>query len=166
MVKTLYLIRHAKANEMSGGESDKEREINATGQVNAAKTGRYLFEKNIIPDIIYSSPAVRAVQTANFLAEQLKLETDEVELSDEIYDASVRSLLQIINKLDETWQTVFIVGHNPAISYLAEYLTGDQVGSMPTCGVTAVSIDGMSWQEVTQDSGRLEFQLSPELIEI
>ena len=153
MSKTLFLLRHAMASERSGDQKDFDRELNSVGLQNSTRMGLNFTNKSFNFDIIISSPAVRASQTANLIAEQLKYETSKIHYNEEIYEASVRTLLQVINKMKDDWNTVLLVGHNPAISYLSEYLTNQEVGNITTCGVVQIKFDLDSWQEVSEHTG-------------
>jgi len=156
MGKTLFLLRHAMAADKTIDQKDFDRELNSVGLQNSTRMGINFSNKSISFDMILSSPAVRASQTANLIAEQLKYETSKIHHNEEIYEASVRTLLQVVNKMKDDWSSVLLVGHNPAISYLAEYLSNHEVGNMTTCGVVKITFEVDSWQEISEHSGNLE----------
>lgn len=162
MVKNLFLVRHAEATQNTAGVKDIERELTAKGYRDAPRIGRYFSENQIFPDMILCSSAVRAQSTAELMAEQLKYETNRIDYSEELYNASVRSLLAAINDADDAWNTLIVVGHNPAISYLSEYLSGEAIGSMDTAGYVRIEFEINSWQEVSQDSGTFILYQTPE----
>ncbi len=162
MVKNLFLVRHAEAAEANANQRDVERELTAKGYRDAPRVGRYLFEQQLQPSIIWSSNAQRAMATAELVAEQMKYDTLKIKTSEDIYHASVRSLLQLINEQKDAHDQVLIVGHNPAISYLAEYLTGEEIGDMMPCGVVHVTFEVEKWAEVSQDTGKMAYYLTPD----
>lgn len=165
MKKELYLLRHAQAHERSSGQEDFDRELNSTGLQNATRMGMNLKNSEVQFDMIISSPAIRALTTASLIAEQLKYDTDRIHKNDEIYEASVRTFLSIINNLKEEWQCVLITGHNPAITYLVEYISKAEIGNMTTCGVCHIQFDGITWAEVSEGTGTLASYEYPDLLE-
>ena len=155
MSKDLYLIRHAMANEKESGQKDIDRFLASDGIQTATKTGHYFKQEGIQPDIIMTSPAVRALATATLIAEQLKHNTDQVHVNDELYEASVRTLLQVVNRLKDDWSRVFLVTHNPSVSYLAEYITHAEVGSIVPSGYAHIRIPADGWAQVSEANGEL-----------
>ncbi len=122
-------------------QKDIERELDSTGLQNATRMGISLVEQQIKFDIIITSPAVRAMNTASLIAEQLHYDTSRIHANDAVYEASVRTLLQTVNQLKDIWNNVLLVGHNPSISYLAEYLSKYDIGDMTTCGLVVLKIN-------------------------
>jgi len=150
MVKKLILVRHAQATSPNNSIKDIERELTAQGYRDAPRIGRALYEEQQLPDIILSSTARRAQNTAELIAEQLKFERHRIILNDNLYNASVRTLLTEINSVSPETNCLMLIGHNPAISYLAEYLSGQEIGTMEAGGVVLLSLDISTWQEASQ----------------
>lgn len=161
MGKLLYLIRHAKSDWSVNGQKDFDRELNSRGYNDAPRMGRKLYDLNVKPDIIISSPAARAKLTAELIAEQIKYETDKIIFEEEIYEASVRTLLAVINTIDDQFASAAIFGHNPGLTYLAEYLTKKTIGNIPTCGVVEISFKLDSWKEISGDLGKMNWFIYP-----
>jgi len=161
MSKSLFLVRHAKSDWSNQGQKDYDRELNGRGLGDAPKMGGRLAEMNVMPDLIISSPAVRAKLTAEYIAEQLQYEVDRIQFDEEIYEASTRSLLSVINGLDDKYNKVMIFGHNPTLTYLTEYLTKSPIGNIPTCGAVEIEFEVDSWKEVTGDVGKLKWFIYP-----
>jgi len=162
MSKELLLIRHAKSDWSVAGQKDFDRELNSRGLFTAPKVGRWLAEKGINPDAVYSSTAIRALRTAELVAEQLKLDGKSIRLEESIYEASPRTLLDFITHLDDAASSVVVFGHNPGFTYIAEYLTGAVVTNIPTCGCVMIRFETEHWSEVSKDTGRLVWQYFPE----
>lgn len=162
MVRNLILVRHAEATQGGAGAKDIERELTAKGHRDAPRIGRYFYENQILPDMILCSTAQRAQSTAELMAEQLKYELSQLSYVEELYNASVRTLLSTVNQADDTWNTLLLVGHNPAISYLSEYLSGEAIGSMEPGGYVQMEFEVDSWKEVSQDSGKFIIYQTPE----
>lgn len=111
-------------------------------------------EKSKGVDLILSSPANRAITTANFFSDALGFAPSEVKTDEGIYLASTQDLLRIVAQLDNADKKVIMFGHNPGFTYLVQYLTGEYV-NMPTCAMAKVKIDVDSWEAVGADTGSL-----------
>ncbi|MBC6401705.1 MAG: histidine phosphatase family protein [Ekhidna sp.] len=152
MKKKLFLIRHAYAED-PGAVRDFERHLTLEGQSTVRALGRYLLNKAFDPGKIFCSPAARTAETAQNLVEELEISESIIQFKDEIYNASVRELLSLINSLDESEQHVVVIGHNPAISYFGEYLTNEGIGDMEPCSIVTIRLENVKWEEVSQGEG-------------
>lgn len=164
MKYTLYLLRHAKSDWSVGGQKDIDRELNNRGHNDAPRMGRKLYELEVNPDKIICSPSKRTKLTLEYVCEQLKYDLSKVEYNDEIYEASVRSLLLVINNLEDNIKSVMLVGHNPGFTYLAEYLTKKEIGNVPTCGALRLDFEVDSWKEVSSGLADLKWFISPKSV--
>ncbi len=116
-MKRLYLIRHAKSSWDDPSLDDFDRPLSKRGKHDAPLMGKLLKQKNIIPDLILSSPAKRAKKTAKKIAKELG--KANIVYLDELYDASSQDLLADIKKISDTYTTVFLIAHNPRLNMLA-----------------------------------------------
>jgi len=164
MKKVLILIRHAKAHDLESGQKDSERYLMAEGVKDASLIGRFFLKKDIPVDRIVASPAERASSTAQMIAEQMRYELHSIDYNENIYDASIRNLLNIVNDFSEDWDSVMLIGHNPAISYIAEYLSGEALDDMVSAGVVVLNFENMQWQEISQQTGNVQDTFSPDKI--
>ena len=155
-------MRHAQSADKQPGQADKERELTLKGMRDATQIGRHLYAQKIIPKIILSSTAVRAKTTAQLVYDALKVENEKIQLEDELYEASVRTFLELAKQLDDSTNSVMCVGHNPAISYLAEYLTKAEIGDMPPAGLAIIQFQTLNWKNIDEGTGMLTFFLTPE----
>ena len=163
MGKTLILIRHAKSDWSNSGEKDFDRSLNQRGHMDAPRMGGKLHEMGIKPDLIVSSPALRATLTAEYICEQIGYATENIDFQEDIYEASVRTLLKVVNELNDAYKTVLIVGHNPGFSYLAEYLTGKEIGTIPTCGIVELEFELDKWNMLSQNTANLKNFIYPKM---
>ena len=166
MTKHLYLFRHAEATPKAPGDDDKSRELTQTGIKHAMQMGAWFREQNINFDLLVTSTATRAEQTAHIVAEGMKLENPRILSEDSLYEASVRELLAYINSIEDGYQRVLIVGHNPGLSYLAEYLTKADIGEMVPASVAIIKFPFTSWKQVSQGTGELVKYVTPEVVGI
>jgi phosphohistidine phosphatase len=121
MARHLYLMRHAQSVEKQIGQRDETRELTPEGIKEALLIGNYLFQQKISPDCILCSPAERAKTTASLVSDALKVDPERIMVQEELYEASTRTFFQFVGSLEDFRGTILCIGHNPAISYLAEY---------------------------------------------
>ena len=165
MPRFLYLLRHSQSADKQMGQRDLERELTPEGVKQSLVMGTWLFRQNIFPDIILSSTAERAKATAGLVADTLKLDLDKIQLQEDLYDASTRTFFQFLMQLEDQFQHILCVAHNPAISYVAEYLTKAEIGDMPPAGLTVIKFNINSWKEVGEGNGELMNYVHPQMLD-
>jgi len=156
-MKKLLLIRHAKAEKDIAGK-DFDRPLKYPGIQDARFMADRIKEQSIIPQLIVTSPALRTKTTAEIFADTLKLPEPRTEKS--IYEASQHTLLKVINKLPEAYDFIAVVGHNPGVSYILQYLTGE-TREVHTSTVALIEFETDEWASITGDSGKLTYYSSP-----
>lgn len=156
MKKSLILIRHADSRNQEQGQKDLDRVLSDVGIQEASRVGRFLYLQGKIPQLIYTSHAARAFETAKLIAEQLKLDDSEINIDEDLYEASVRSLLSRINKIEEGINSIIIIGHNPAITHLCEHLSNEVIGFLPPGSMVHLVFDKMKWEEISKGTGHLK----------
>jgi phosphohistidine phosphatase len=160
-MKTLCIIRHAKASHGEPLQPDHDRPLEDRGRSDAAVMGRMLRERGLLPDTILSSTAARAKTTAAILARELERE-DRVLLLDDLYDASPRVYRRALAELPGDAGTAFLVGHNPELTAFCEEMTARRFGSIPTCGIVCIDLPCLQWDELNRgQTGSLRFLEAP-----
>lgn len=154
-MKKLFLVRHAKSSWSEPGLSDFERPLNSRGKRDAPFMGKLLKEKNILPDKIISSAAIRAYTTARTIATEINYPIEKIETSNDIYEAGASEILNIIQSVDDNIKTLMLFGHNPGFTSLSNYLSDRQVDNIPTCGISCIEFDVDSWKNVNINQGKL-----------
>ena len=159
---TLYIVRHAKAEDPATFMTDHDRQLTSEGIMAAARMGRYLHGRAVKPDVIVSSTAPRAADTARVVAEQFGYDPAQIRLEGKLYDGGPKAYLAAVNALLSEVQSAMIVGHNPDVSYFAEFLTHESIGSMSKGEVVAITfVDNLTWAEVSGRTGTVAFQIAP-----
>jgi phosphohistidine phosphatase len=164
MPRYLYLVRHAQSAEKQVNQNDFGRELTSTGVKQALLVGNYLLQQQIMPDVIMTSTAERARMTASMIADALKTDIEKISLQEDLYEASTRTFFQFLTQLEDHLHHVLCVAHNPVVTYLAEYLTGAEVGDMVPAGMAMIKFNIQSWKEVSQGNGELENYITPEML--
>ena len=155
MARTLTLVRHAKSSWNDTSLSDFERPLNSRGLKNAPEMGRRLADANYLVDSIVSSSAIRAITTAEFIASEIEFNLQKIDRNEEIYEASLNTLIDLVTNLDDNLNRVMLVGHNPGFTVLSNYLSNAEIDNMPTCAVVQIQFDMNSWKSITERSGKL-----------
>jgi phosphohistidine phosphatase len=162
--KQIFFLRHAKSSWKYPDLHDYDRPLNDRGKENAPKMGRKLKKLGVQPDLIISSPANRAVTTARIVCEKIEYPLHKLKLEDKIYMASARQLLNIIQELDDKYQQVMIIGHEPAFSQVIEILCKNRLEKFPTCAAIQISLQTQKWSEVKEGTGKIIFFEYPKKI--
>lgn len=115
--------------------------------------GGLMRDRGLLPEVIFSSPALRAKATAELAAAAAGIETPII-FDDRIYEASPMRLLSLIRVIGDDIASAMIVGHNPGMEGFLWYLTG-KLESMPTATLSAVELDVTNWIDVTERCGTL-----------
>lgn len=148
-MKTLILVRHAKSSWDHPGLDDHERPLSERGLRDAPRMGRRLADRGLAPDVVLSSTAVRALTTAELMAEAIGVERERIVADERLYATSAAGLLEVIGELDSSVQTAMVVGHNPEMTSLAQRFT-DEIGHLPTCAVVEFRFDADAWDELDE----------------
>lgn len=156
-MKRLFLIRHAKSSWNNPGLDDIDRPLNKRGKRDAPFMGARLKRYGIQPDLVYSSPAKRARKTARCIAESVGYPVADIVESSSIYTSDMSKLLTLVQGTDNTIEQLFLVGHNYVLTDFAEYLTGEMLGNVPTCGIVGIDFNGDGWATVTGGAGEMLF---------
>ena len=164
MSKKILLVRHGRTEEKSQGQRDQDRSLTTEGMQNSSLMGDYLSNQGIDPELIITSDALRAQQTANLIAEQLKYPIQKIHINTNIYEGSVRVMMTLINQLEDRYSSVMMVGHNPSMLYLAEYLSKAEIESLTTCGIIIIDFKIKSWKRVQEGSGSFADYIYPDLV--
>ena len=157
MVKKLYLVRHAKASNSAA--SDFQRPLTAEGERLARHLGKWIDQQEIVIDLIISSTALRAKTTAELINESLG--KSNIKQDQELYEASVRTFLRSVNAISDEYGNAMMVAHNPAITYLAEYVTGAPMVGMEPGSMAMITFSELDWAEIGEKTGSLDRYLSP-----
>jgi len=144
--KSLYLLRHAKAESATLQFSDEDRALTPKGIDDAKKLATKLVKKDIGFDLILTSPAIRAITTAQIISNRLDHKQRFLEVDKKLYQADCTTLLTIASKLHKKIKSVMLVGHNPALEDFAAYINGESV-SMQTCSLIEFTFELKDWKD-------------------
>lgn len=162
MGKTLILVRHGKANHPISGTSDFSRTLKKSGIADSHMMAERLKDQGIIPEHVISSPAPRALSTAKAFSEIWGFPFTKIVTELFIYEADINALLSILNNLDNSFDSVALFGHNPAITEFANYLSDEGILNMPTSSVVVVDFPFKDWKYLGHETGTVSLFDYPE----
>lgn len=150
----LTLLRHAKTEAQHSGQEDWDRMLEPRGQKDAPEMARRLRERKLKPDLMITSPAVRALATAQIFARELHLPAAKLQQDERLYLASPKALKEVIRELGGITPHLMIVGHNPGLTEFADKVSAERdVDNMPTCAIYTLEFEIKDWSELEWDSG-------------
>jgi phosphohistidine phosphatase len=155
-MKILLILRHAKSSWKFPDLSDHDRPLNRRGKRDAPRMGRLLKEKGLVPDLVISSTATRAKDTATAVAKHSGYKGRKINF-ESLYAAEPAAYLTVLRDVADNYQQVLIVGHNPSVEELIETLTGE-IHIIPTCTLVQIEFDIEKWSAILDqrtDGGRL-----------
>jgi phosphohistidine phosphatase len=165
-MKTLLLLRHAKSSWDSPASRDYDRPLAPRGERDAPRVGKALRDAAIDLDLVVSSPAVRARQTAELVLKAARYD-GALNVDEQIYEASVSELMDVVRNLPNAAETVMLVGHNPGFEMLLGALCGTAAAParvrVPTAMLAGVELSTDRWKEVSAGSGSLIWMVVPRM---
>lgn len=146
-MKQLVILRHGKAEQNTMAMDDYDRALTDRGIKNATGMGEFILRKVDVPDVILSSSAKRAYQTAALAAKALGFPEEEIEADQNLYFAPARWILNVISKLPNEVNSCLFVGHNPGITDLINDL-GVHLDNLPTASAICFEFEVDSWRDI------------------
>jgi phosphohistidine phosphatase len=153
-MKRLTLLRHAKTEAQHSGQDDWARELEPRGKKDAPEMAHRLRDRKLKPDRIITSPAVRALATANIFAKELHVAAARLVQDERLYLAAPKVIREVIRELGGTDPHLMIVGHNPGLTEFADRISAErEIDNMPTCAIYTLEFELDTWGELEWDSG-------------
>jgi phosphohistidine phosphatase len=148
-VKRLTLMRHADAQWKDPEVDDFARPLNRRGTNEAEAIARRLLELTLVPDLIVTSPARRAAQTAETVARELALLPRTIRYEEPLYLGGAQEILKLVRDIGPRVGHLLLIGHNPGISEAAHILapSGDMNG-LTTGGLCSMTFEIEQWTAV------------------
>ncbi len=160
-MKRLVLIRHGKSSWDHPDLLDHQRPLKKRGVKNAFTVAEHLWKNEVKPDLVLTSPAVRALDTAVIVATRMAYPLEGIRTNPAIYEASSSSLLDIIRNVEDQVQTLFFFGHNPGFTDLVNTLQDEVILNLPTCGTMVIDLPVDTWSQITNVVGHQRLKLIP-----
>ncbi len=155
MRRQLTLLRHAKSSWEETARKDRNRPLNERGERDAPLMGRRLRERGVRPTLIVTSPAVRALRTAQIIAREIGYPEEFLQREEDLYLATPNQVVAVIARQDSSFRDVIVCGHNPGLTELANRLTGAGIDNVPTTGLVVIELNLSQWADLDGVQGEL-----------
>ncbi len=154
-MRRLTLVRHAKSDMGLPGQQDWDRVLNRRGQQDVPEMARRFRERGFKPDLILTSPAVRALSTASIMARELKVAASLIAPDERLYLAQASVICEVVRELGGDARHVMLFAHNPGITDCANELSaGERMDNVPTCGVFTACFGIDTWADLDWNRGQ------------
>lgn len=153
-MRKIYFIRHAKAEPQSE-ISDFKRALCERGINDIEIMAKVLKSKDINPDLIVSSEALRCKDTAKRLVSAMKIKS-KIAFDKDFYEADLSYLLKFIKGIKPECKELMLILHEPEIAQICEYISGAIIDKVPTCGVFCVEFE-CEFSEISSGCARALF---------
>ena len=124
MSRELWLLRHGKAERFDSSE-DYDRTLKGRGKRDAIRIGEWLKEGQLIPEVVISSPAIRAITTAKIVCDVFGIDHRHIQQEKRLYDEGLVRVKSVLADCPATFSRVLLVGHNPELEDLLIYLLNE-----------------------------------------
>lgn len=160
---SLILFRHGKSDRDASYESDHERPLAKRGIKASKAMGKWLADRELVPDRAVTSSAVRARQTLELAAEAGTWDCD-IEASDGLYQVTAADVIRLVRAQESSTERLLLVGHEPNWSYVASLLIGGGSIRLPTAAMAGIEFDETSWAGVSPGGGELRWLQVPRML--
>ena len=162
-MKRLTLLRHAQANSENVRLADHDRPLSVHGKRDTAAMGSRLVSRNTEPSLFLSSTATRAIETTKKIADAIGSSQEIIETDRRLYLAYHSDILKVVETQEDAISDLFIVGHNPGLTDLANHLLPDfGLDDLPTTGIVAIESTAEKWPDLSRSNLRLLYYDYPE----
>lgn len=146
-MKNLTIIRHAKSS-WKHDVGDLERPIKKRGIADIVTVSKEFKIKHLHPEVVFSSPAKRALDTCNIFLKNIEFSYENVHISSQIYDFGGNTLIRFIKSIDNKYNNVMLFGHNHALTYFVNTYGDRFIDNLPTSGLVVFEFDIDSWEDL------------------
>ena len=161
-MKELIVVRHAKSDWGNEYLKDIDRPLSERGYNDAYFMSSWYARSKNKPDLLLSSPATRALNTALIFLREMNLPLTHLQMVDNIYESPAGNILNVVKAIDRSHETVMIFGHNPGFTDLCNQLGSDlYFENVPTCGIVSFVFDIKRWADADFKKGQLSFYQFP-----
>ena len=149
-MKNLLLMRHGKSSWKNDSLADHERPLKKRGRKDSKRIAKVINKNKLVPDLILTSSAKRAKETAEVVIETLSYDK-QVVYSDELYMGEPQDFISLLSDLDNELNTVMIVAHNPGLEAYLQIIDGE-IEALPTAGLGHLVLAIDQWRDISFDT--------------
>jgi len=163
-MKTVYIVRHAKSSWDNFGVTDHDRTLMGVGIKKTKKMIGFFDKENVNAELMISSSAVRAYETARIIAKGIGYNSDLIVKSKALYHADVDGIYSELFSLDNSINSVMIVAHNPTLTDFVNKFVIPFIDNLPTTGAVSISFDTDSWVDLVNAKFKVNFVVFPRML--
>lgn len=163
-MKKLFIVRHAKSSWDYPHLEDDQRPLLEKGKKRTKLVIDYLLDNNVNVDLIVSSHAVRALETARILAHALQYPMERIEVHKNFYYYDKDGLFNIFFDMPDEVNSIMIVGHNPTLTNFANHFLSRKIDWLPTSGIISLKFDAGKWTDIPTAKSSLDFYITPRMM--
>lgn len=163
-MKTLFIVRHAKSSWEDPQISDHDRPLLAVGVKKTKRISNFLVQKNVLPELMLSSTAVRAFETARLIAAHIGYPEDQIKSSSNLYHAGSGDIFTELYAIENTVDSVMIFGHNPTLTYFANQYLDPRIENLPTSGLVSIEFGCDKWEDINDSKFQVNFVVFPRML--
>lgn len=162
-MKTIYIIRHAKSSWKFPELDDKMRPLNKRGYQSASLMGQALLKRKSNIDLMLSSPATRALSTAQIISTILNYKIKDIQIEDNLYTFSNSGeiIFNHLKTLPNHFNSVAVYGHNSTFENIAHKISKGEIIHFPTCAILALKFNSKSWSNINMDEIKIDYFMTP-----
>lgn len=146
-MKKLIIVRHGKSS-WKHDVSDIERPLKKRGIADVISVSTEYKALGLNPEVVFSSPAKRALETCNIFLKNADFSYENVSISPEIYDFGGHNLIGFVKSLDDKFKHVMIFGHNYAMTYFINTYGNKPMDNLSTSGLAIIEFDINTWKDL------------------
>ena len=154
-------MRHGKSSWSDHSISDKERPLKKRGFLEATLVGKRLMEIAGKPDLLISSPALRALTTARIVAEQIEYPEKDILIQSDLYGAGLNDIFGMLTTLKDDSNSIMLFGHNPTFTQAVNHFQTSFLQNLPTSGCIGFDLNIDDWTNVENASVIKSIQIIP-----
>ena len=162
-LKTLFIIRHAKSSWANIGARDFDRVLDLRGHNDGPRMAKMLKKEGIHPDLIVSSPAMRARTTAAYFSKEFGIDEQHVDYQQDIYEAMESDIFKIVRDLPNDAKVVLLFGHNPTLTYFTNRFNEHPIDNLPTCGIIRIDVSVEDWSKFNEKTAKVTGMWYPKM---
>lgn len=163
-MKNLIIVRHCKSSWKDPSLSDFDRPLNKRGNIDGELMSNYLREKEKKIDKLILSTSIRTRLTSKYFIE--KIHFNSISYLDELYHASYSEIIKIISKIENNFNNLMVIGHNPGLTELINHFTDMRIYNIPTSGIIKVEFKEDKWSKITENKGKIVYKKFPKELKL
>lgn len=160
-MKTVYLMRHGKAEAQSDPSADHSRKLIQTGVTRTRKAAMWLRRLGIHPSFFLSSSATRCIETMQLTASILDHLPSTMIENAALYHADQNTILRICRMQSDAHTNMLLVAHDPGLCNLINEVASVHMDKFPTSAIAGICFQAKQWKNIAIEKSELVFMHKP-----